>query len=140
MPQNHSDAFHAILVAAGTADLRSAIAAVLGKENYRLVLAINGKEAFDEANAQHFDLVVSGIEMSELDGIELLAKLRKAKPRLPVFIVAQGKSKIDATYLRYAALLGADGTFEHPVDAPAFLQAVDAMIREGRRNRAPQEV
>lgn len=139
MPQDHSSTRYSILVAAGTADLRAAITAALAGENHRQIVVLNGQEALDKANAQQFDLVVSGIEMPELDGIELLAKLRKTKPRQAVFIVAEGKSAIDETYLRYAALLGATATFKLPLSPSTFLGAVRAALRAGCRNGAPQE-
>src|SRR5690242_5159944 len=94
MSHSSSQASRTVLIAAGSAELRAAIAAPFGGLNCRLVIAVNGKDALDKLKAHHFDLVVSGIEMAELDGIELLAKLAKTKPRLPVFIVAEGKSEI----------------------------------------------
>jgi CheY-like chemotaxis protein len=139
MPSLPSEPLPQILIAAGNAELRAAIAAVFGTEHYRLVVAGDGKDALNKAHGQAFDLVVSGIEMSEFDGIELLAKLAKTKPRLPVFIVAEGKNEIDKTYLRYATLLGARATFRHPLDPAAFLAKVGVALQERNRNGAPQE-
>ena len=120
---------YSILVADGAAARRSAIAAIFGAKNHRVVVATNGKDAFNKASAQNFDLVVTGVAMSELDGLELLGALRKAKPGQLVIVVADGTSKIDATYLRYAALLGAAGTFHHPLDPRTFLEQAEAIIR-----------
>jgi CheY-like chemotaxis protein len=121
-----------ILVADAAAVRRSAIAAIFRAGNHRVVVAVNGKDAFNKAGAENFDLVVTGIAMSELDGLELLAALRKIKPRQPVIVVAEGAGKIDAAYLRYAALLGAAGTFHHPLDPQSFLGEAEAVIRRSR--------
>jgi two-component system chemotaxis response regulator CheY len=136
MPHRDLDLPYSILVADAAAARRSAIAAIFGAGNHQVVIAANGKDAFNKANAQNFDLVVTGIAMSELDGLELLAALRKVKPRQPVIVVAEGAGQIDATYLRYAALLGAAGTFHHPLDPQGFLNEAEAIIRQARPDAA----
>src|SRR5579872_1747816 len=56
MPHRDLDFPYSILVADGAAARRSAIAAIFGAKNHRVVVATNGKDALNKATAQNFDL------------------------------------------------------------------------------------
>ena len=122
---------YSILIAEEIPGICSSISEIFRNEPYRVVMASNGNDAFAKANAQHFDLVITGIGMPGMDGIELLNTLRKRKPDLPVIVIGR-EAEIDTVYLRCATMLGACGTFRHPVESPALLNHVQMVIRKSR--------
>jgi len=68
--------------------VRTVIAAMLEKSHYRPVLASNGLEAVEHLqNDPPFDLVLSDIMMSGLDGMGLLDRLRQMQPDTPMVMV-----------------------------------------------------
>jgi CheY-like chemotaxis protein len=66
-----------ILVAEDRASSRELIRAVLDGAGYRVLEAVDGKDALDKAYASAFDLIILDLQMPKLDGFEVLASLRK---------------------------------------------------------------
>lgn len=49
---------------------------ILQKTGYEIDIAETGKEAIDKANSRHYDLALVDIRLPDMDGTELLAKLK----------------------------------------------------------------
>ncbi|RIH65860.1 response regulator [Mariniphaga sediminis] len=61
------------------------ISKVLSKGNYKLIRAVNGKEAVEYCKKNpDISLVLMDIKMPEMNGFEALEEIRKIKPKLPV--------------------------------------------------------
>lgn len=72
---------------------------MLRKEGYRITTVHTGKKALETIKDQRFDLVITDIKMSGMDGIELLGEIKKTDPALPVVIMtayASQKTAIEA--------------------------------------------
>ncbi|TAL16548.1 response regulator [bacterium] len=50
-------------------------------------MAVNGREALEKLEGEHYDLVVTDLRMPEMDGMELLARMSKKFPNLPVIVM-----------------------------------------------------
>jgi two-component system, NtrC family, response regulator HydG len=50
---------------------------ILQKSGYEIVTAETGKEAIEKAEIQHYDLALVDIRLPDMDGTDLLAKLKK---------------------------------------------------------------
>src|ERR1700733_13341031 len=61
---------------------------VLEELGYRIVTASNGHDALEQFQPQKFDLVVTDYKMPRIDGLELIASLRKRSPELPIILVS----------------------------------------------------
>lgn len=70
---------------------------ILKAAGYNVTVAINGLDALTKLNAQSFDLVVSDVEMPEINGIELTKKIREDAnfKNLPVILVTSLASERD---------------------------------------------
>jgi len=57
--------------------------------NIRILTAANGREALDVVAKNELDLMVTDINMPEMDGIELIREVRKLRDaaRLPILII-----------------------------------------------------
>ena len=59
----------------------------LTREGYSCVSANNGREALNHFYKDNFSLIISDIKMPEMDGIELLKKVKAVNPNMMVIIV-----------------------------------------------------
>jgi CheY-like chemotaxis protein len=50
-------------------------------------MAVDGLEALEKMEREHYDLVVTDLRMPEMDGMELLARMSKKFPNLPVIVM-----------------------------------------------------
>jgi len=68
--------------------VRTLMAAMLEKSNYATVLAANGGEAIEHVEQDPpYDLILSDIVMSGVDGIGLLERARELHPNTPIVMV-----------------------------------------------------
>lgn len=125
-----------ILVVDDEKALSDLLAQALRYHGWELATANNGWEALDLARHYQPDAVILDIQMPGLDGIETLARLRKAQPRLPVlFLTAR-----DAVEDRVAGLrAGADDYVTKPFDLNEVAARVDALLRRSGMAEAVAE-
>src|SRR5687767_11499083 len=70
----------------------------------KVTYAASGAEALAAMENTEFDLVVTDLVMSEMDGMELVAAVRRAHPTVPVIIMtSKGNEEIAARALREGA-------------------------------------
>ncbi|MBI4889965.1 MAG: response regulator [Acidobacteria bacterium] len=62
--------------------------AVLEELGYSTEGASDGATALTMFGKQQFDLVVTDFRMPDMDGVELISKLRAMKPELPVILIS----------------------------------------------------
>jgi DNA-binding NtrC family response regulator len=60
---------------------------ILAKQNYEVVTAGSGEEAWEKINRERFDLVITDIKMPGMNGIELLSQIKKHYPDLEVIVM-----------------------------------------------------
>jgi DNA-binding NtrC family response regulator len=59
----------------------------LQEEGYRVLTAADGTGGFQALQAQPVDLVLTDVRMPEMDGLELLARIKSMQPDLPVIML-----------------------------------------------------
>jgi DNA-binding NtrC family response regulator len=59
----------------------------LSQEGYRVVTAYNGKKALELARKEKPDLVLLDIKMPEMDGIEVLRRIKKIRKKIVVIML-----------------------------------------------------
>ena len=65
------------------------LSAILAQNNCRCVVANNGGEAFAALGREEFDAIISDLRMPGMDGLELLAAIRRRHPHI-AFLVTTG--------------------------------------------------
>ncbi len=63
------------------------VAEYLGRKGYDVATAVNAIEALDLHKARPADVVVTDLFMPEMDGAELIRRLRQTDPDLPIVVV-----------------------------------------------------
>ncbi len=66
-----------ILVVDDSASVRNMVAFSLKQEGYEVVEAVDGKDGLNKAGSGRFDLVLTDVNMPNMDGITLCSELRK---------------------------------------------------------------
>jgi CheY-like chemotaxis protein len=94
---------------------------------YAVVEAANGKEGLAAVGKAAPDLVLTDIMMPEMDGIELILKLRAAHPSLRIIALSGGDAGGYMGYLDAAGKLGAHQTVPKPVDFAALRKAIQSL-------------
>lgn len=86
-----------ILVAEDSITARTLLKNILELAGYRVQTAVDGVEGFTALQEEHFDLVVSDVEMPRMNGFELTARIRADKrlADLPVVLVTALESPED---------------------------------------------
>jgi len=76
-----------VLIVDDDKELRETLREVLSDEAAEVEIASNGKEAIEELRKRSYDVVVTDIKMPEMDGIQLLDKIKKLSPQTYVIII-----------------------------------------------------
>ena len=93
-----------ILVVDDEEIIRDSLFYILEKEGYDVDRAENGKTAYDKMIANHFDLVITDIEMPVMRGTELLEKIKTLNVQTSVIVItAFGSLETAITALRNGA-------------------------------------
>ncbi len=67
------------------------------EDDVELSFATNGREALDSIEATRPDVIVSDLQMPEMDGLELVAEVRRNYPSVPVILMTAKGSEESAT-------------------------------------------
>ncbi len=115
-----------LLIAEDDRDISKALVMILEKNNYSVDSVFNGKEAYEYAVSDNYDGIILDIMMPELDGIEVLTKLRSERISTPILLLT-AKAEVDD---RVAGLdAGADDYLAKPFAISELLAKLRAMLR-----------
>ncbi|MCR2805961.1 response regulator transcription factor [Paenibacillus soyae] len=89
--------------------------------------ALNGFEAVDYLRMDHFDLVLTDIQMGRMSGIELMETIYMEQPNLPVVVIS-AHEKFD--FAKKSLRLGARDYLVKPVDEDELLRVVRGVLVE----------
>lgn len=115
-----------LLIVDDEPNLRSMLAAALSHHGYEISQADGGRKALEMIAADRPDLVVLDVMMPEIDGFEVLRRLRFEGDQTPVmFLTAK-----DTTEDRVRGLtLGGDDYLKKPFSLDELVARVDAILR-----------
>ncbi len=106
----------------------------LARDGMRVQTFPGAAEFFDALSDATPDVLVSDIRMPGVSGLELMERVRKAKPELPVIIMT-AHSDLDAAVASYKG-----GAFEY-LPKPFDVDGVAALVRRAAKKReAPEDV
>lgn len=115
-----------ILLAEDEKYLSKALVKIFEKNNYSVDAVYNGKDALTYSEYGSYDVLILDVMMPEMDGIEVLKKLRLKGNNIPVLILT-AKSEIGDKVLGLDA--GANYYLTKPFDTRELLAAIRAITR-----------
>ena len=124
-----------VLVVDDEQGMREFLTMLLEKQGHRVITAAEGEQALQLVAEQTPDLVISDLRMPNVDGIGLLAGIRKQYPELPVILVTAYASS-DSTI--QAMRLGADDYITKPFRIEEIRLVVEKALARRKRRQQDQ--
>ena len=126
-----------ILLAEDDRMLSEAVARALRQLGHTVHAVAGGRDADDALAAAEFDLAILDLGLPQLDGFEVLKRLRARKSALPVLVLTVRDSVDD---LVTGLDLGADDYLTKPFQLAELEARVRALIRRSQSGGIPQLV
>lgn len=119
-----------ILVVEDEYDIGDIIEHYLKRDGMRVIRAMNGKQAIEIHASQAIDLILLDIKLPELNGWEVLSKIRQ-KAQTPVIMLTALDQDIDKVM---ALRIGADDFVVKPFNPNEVVARVQAVLRRTHQN------
>lgn len=114
-----------ILICDDEKDIVSALKIYLANEAYNLFEAYDGKQALEVIDKEEIHLILLDIMMPEMDGIQVLTRMRETKNIPVIFLTAKGEDTDKILGLN----LGADDYVTKPFNPVELLARVKSQLR-----------
>lgn len=114
-----------ILICDDEKDIVSALKIYLASDDYNLFEAYNGRQALEQITTEDIHLILLDIMMPEMDGIQVLTKMRETKNIPVIFLTAKGEDTDKILGLN----LGADDYITKPFNPVELLARVKSQLR-----------
>ena len=115
-----------ILLAEDDKNLGNLLKEYLEAKNYSTILAVNGKEAFDQFVKKKFDICIFDVMMPVNDGYTLAREVRKLNKTMPIIFLTAKSMKEDVIEGFNA---GADDYMTKPFSMEELLLRLQAILR-----------
>ena len=117
-----------ILAVDDSPSMRKMVSFTLAGAGYQVVEAVDGQDAYEKAQAQAFDLVLTDQNMPRLDGLGLTRKLREHPnfKTTPILMLTTESSDLMKQAARAA---GATGWLVKPFEPARLLEVIRKVIK-----------
>jgi two-component system, LuxR family, response regulator FixJ len=116
---------HKIFFVDDEQSMRTTIADTLSKEGYHVTCFANAKACLSEVQHTGCNLLISDVKMPEMDGIQLLSRVKRIAPWVPVILIT-GYGSIQMAV--YATKIGAVEFIEKPFSRAALVNKVKEIL------------
>ncbi len=110
-----------ILVVDDDVNIRKSLKAILSAEGYHVDLAADGKEAISKTESATYNVALIDIRLPDMDGVELLTRMRDTVPKMRKIIITGYPSVQNAIE---AVNRKADAYLVKPVDVAKLLLTI----------------
>ena len=76
-----------VLVIDDDEDIRKSFVLGLEELTYHVDTASSGQEGLEKEKTKHYDLILLDLKMPDMDGTEVLKRIRKRNKEIPIYIV-----------------------------------------------------
>ncbi len=125
MKPNVNEAKLSVLVVDDNDSIRESLTILLSLKGHRCESATNGIEALQKVKQSNFDIVITDLQMPEMDGVVLTRELRQLYPNLPVMIMT-GQS--DDSLLESAISAGAKAFLSKPFGVSELIMGLHKIV------------
>jgi CheY-like chemotaxis protein len=121
-----------ILIVDNEALLVETLSRALKSKGHTIVTASNGIEGLKRFAEGACDLVITDIIMPDMDGIEMMMKIRQRAPAVKIIAMSGGGRTGNVELVKAAAQLGAVATLRKPIRMAELFQAVNECLADIR--------
>lgn len=115
-----------ILVVEDDVKLNQIVCTYLNDSGFEAKGCLNANEAYDEMYNRIYDMIISDIMMSEIDGFEFAETVRQLNKNIPILFMS---AKDDLPSKKKGFQLGIDDYMVKPVELDELLLRVQALLR-----------
>ncbi|CAI6151247.1 MAG: Sensor histidine kinase RcsC [uncultured Sulfurimonas sp.] len=101
--------------------------AVLSEFFTNIVVAVDGKDGVLKYHENTIDLIITDINMPNLDGLDMIEAIRKTNKDIAILMLS---AYSDIEYFRRSIQLGVDGCLLKPIDITQFLKLINKIIEK----------
>lgn len=95
------------------------VLAILLEDYFECDISTAGHEALKKIRENHYDALITDLEMPDISGVELIDAARQIRSQLKIFISTGHTS--DNPFVKTACSKGVDGILQKPFSAPEIL-------------------
>lgn len=117
----------AILTVDDSASIRRTVAISLEQAGHTVAEAVNGKDGLSKAESGQFDLVITDLNMPEMDGLTMIREMRK-RPTMAGVPIVFLSTESDAAFKQQAKAAGATGWITKPFSSELLCRIVEKVI------------
>ncbi|HEC25147.1 MAG TPA: response regulator [bacterium] len=116
-----------IMIVDDSATIRQTVKLILIKSGYEIIEANDGKDALNKLNGKKVHLIISDVNMPNMDGIALLKEIKKTASHkfVPIMMLTTESQK---TKVQEGKLAGAKAWLVKPFRPEQLLSAVNKLI------------
>lgn len=116
-----------VLVVDDSATIRKFVAAALQLKGYRAITAADGMEALEKMPSEVIDVIITDLNMPDMDGYELIRTLRESPQyrNIPILVLS---SMTDSRHKHDALELGVHAYLEKPLSVEAIQLEVERCL------------
>ncbi|MEM3442609.1 MAG: response regulator [Candidatus Bathyarchaeia archaeon] len=116
-----------ILIVDDDENIRKVLATILEEEGYAVETAETAQKAIEKTKKKFYNLALIDIRLPDMEGIELLTKIRDSVPRMRKIIITGYPTLQNAIE---AVNRGADAYIVKPFDVEKVLQTIKEQLRK----------
>jgi len=117
-----------ILIVDDSSSVRSVLKSTLVREGYDVEAAEDGTIGLNKAQGNHFDLIISDVNMPNMDGITMVKEIKKLA-NMKFIPVCMLTTESEQSKISEGKAAGVKAWIVKPFDAPKLLTAVKTLVR-----------
>ena len=122
-----------ILIVDDDESIRTVLATILEEEKYKVDTAQNGEEAIEKTKTQFYNLALIDIRLPDMEGTELLTRMKETIPKMRKIIVTGYPSLQNAIE---AVNKGADAYVMKPFDVAKVLKTIKEQLARREQEKS----
>jgi DNA-binding NtrC family response regulator len=116
-----------ILIIDDDENIRKVLTAILEEEGYAIESVDTGKKAIERSKRKAYNLALIDIRLPDMEGIELLTKMKDTTPKMRKIIITGYPTVHNAVE---AVNRGADGYIMKPFDVEKVLKTIENQLKK----------